>query len=208
MKEFRALVGLSGLCYLCIRGHRDGEAGLFYREKRMTPWEASELLTPELSAKLARSEARRRALVRNIFGASCVFVLGGFLAFTLWSRHQARQALTENGFKQIGLHYHNYHSMHGRGPSCLEDLESFVANEEVGTLIRPADELAFALIRGGRFVVVWDAVFDGEPLGERILGYESLARDKGGLVLLADGFVGYCTAEDIGGYPEIKSLDK
>ena len=174
----------------------------------MAPWEASDLLNPELSQKSARLEERRRILRRNVFGVGCVILLTGLLVAAVWSRYHARQKLAESGFRLLGIHYHNYHFEHGRGPRSLSDLESFVAHEESGTLVRPEDEYVFDMIREGRFVVVWEAVFDGEPLGERILGYEARATERGGFVLLADGFVDYCTPSQLSAIPEIATIDK
>ncbi len=169
-------------------------------------WEASEIAAPEAREEQAGAEQRRRVRRGRFLAALCVIAFVGIMMATLWSRHEAWQKEIQHGMRLLGVHCHNYHAAYGQGPTCLADLEAFVIREGAGTQLRPEDELIFSMIHAGHFVLIWNASFDGEPLSERMLGYESRTPKGGGSVLLADGSVRYCSAEGFRVLREIESL--
>jgi hypothetical protein len=97
-------------------------------------------------------------------------------------------ALRSNYLKQIGLAYHNYVSTNNKPPSKIEDLAPFYENDAKIT----------ALVKDGAVVIIWNSSFQNMTAGtsNTVLGYEKDAKDKGGLVLMADGSVKPMTAKE------------
>ena len=96
-------------------------------------------------------------------------------------------ALLTNQLKMIGLAYHSY-SDNGRPPAKAEDLAPLYENDKKIT----------AALKDGTIVVFWNSSFKNMPAGtsNTVLGYEKDAKDKGGLVLMADGSVRTMTAKE------------
>jgi hypothetical protein len=103
-------------------------------------------------------------------------------------------ALKSNQLKMIGLAYHSYADTNRKPPSKIEDLAPFYENDAAIT----------ASVKDGSFVVYWNAEFRKMTQGtsNTILAYEKDAKDKGGLVLMADGSVKTMSAKDFGAAPK------
>jgi hypothetical protein len=97
-------------------------------------------------------------------------------------------ALKSNQLKQIGLAYHTYADAHRKPPSKIEDLAPLYENDAKIT----------AAVKDGSFVVFWNAEFQKMTQGtsNTILAYEKDAKEKGGLVLMADGSVKTMSAKE------------
>jgi len=96
-------------------------------------------------------------------------------------RDRLSPAARTNQLKQIGLAYHSYVDTNRKAPAKIEDLAPFYENDAKIT----------AAVKDGTFVVIWNSTFQNMTAGtsNTILGYEKDAKEKGGLVLMADGSV-------------------
>ncbi len=144
-------------------------------------------------------------------GVICLIVFLSACVLGLLVKYRLRQLLVEHELKTLALYYHNYYSTHGRAPSCLEDLETFSPPPPLGDGRAAGVDapLAFEMVREGRFVIIWDAVFygDSEENEKYVLGYETCTPEKGGRVMRAGGSVRFCTAEEFHACPKIRTVN-
>jgi hypothetical protein len=103
-------------------------------------------------------------------------------------------AMLTNQLKMIGLAYLNYADAKGQPPSRIEDLAPFYENDAAVT----------AAVKDGTFVVFWNSDYRKMTKGtsNTILAYHKDAKDKGGLVLLADGSVKTMSPKEFNAAPK------
>ncbi|MBI3863304.1 MAG: hypothetical protein HY290_15540 [Planctomycetia bacterium] len=116
--------------------------------------------------------------------------------------------LLEHDLKKFALLYHEFNDAHGRPPSTLADLESFMPKNTINAPDFYRAPRAFEMVRNNRFLVLWDAVLlpDGDANDKYVLGYEPESSEVGGLVMRAGGTVRYLTASEFNALPKIRTL--
>jgi len=99
-----------------------------------------------------------------------------------------------NTLKEIGLMYHAYHDMNGKGPSGLQDLQQLASTCPDG----------YAGLQSGQFVLIWNVKIPEMVQGtsNTVLGHEAAAPNSGGLVLMGDGSVRTMTAQEFAQAPK------
>jgi hypothetical protein len=103
-------------------------------------------------------------------------------------------AARSNDLKRIGLAYHTFVDTNGKPPTRIEDLAPFYENDAAIT----------KAVKDGSYVVLWNGDFRKMTQGtsNTILGYEKEAKDKEGLVLMADGSTKTMSAKDLNAAPK------
>jgi hypothetical protein len=104
--------------------------------------------------------------------------------------------------RRFGMAFHAMNDAERRGPAKPEELEKYSD---------PADKEAYANLRAGKYVFLWnvslqDMLADGPS--NLVLAYEKDAPTKGGQVLMGDGFAKHMTAEEFQKAPKAKPKGK
>jgi hypothetical protein len=146
--------------------------------------------------------------VKAIIGIGLLAVLAlGYALFVFIP--ERNRLLVEHDLKGFALLYHEFNAAQGRSPGSLADLESFARADSLGGNSGLYFNLArvFEMVRNGRFVIIWDAVFfpDSEENEKYVLGHEPHAAEDGGLVMRASGSVQRLTAAEFNALPRIET---
>ncbi len=111
----------------------------------------------------------------------CIVGVAGMAYFVFVYLPEQHRLITKHSLRELAFLYHNYHHVYRRSPSNLEDLLRY--EEQAGSM--SGTSLATAMVREGRFILIWDAVLfpDGEENEKYVLGYEADVSQQGGLVM-------------------------
>jgi hypothetical protein len=150
-----------------------------------------------------------RILPFSIVGIAVGLPIVVFAAL-VYVRAEQRDLERKRQIQQLGLMYHAFASERGKSPTSLDELQDYKP-KGLFALSSSDDrdaKIAIEMVKDGRFIVVWGAVFakDGNKSDSYVLGYEAHVPTDGGIVLLGGGVVAHRSATAFKAMPKIPTI--